>query len=114
MIKVYTIDEAKRDMDALLDDAERGGDVRIQRPDGSEFVVRPVVPDASTPIDYEECWKDLPVIGLDLTVDEIVQIVREGREYRGEGSDLNTPPVPSKATTEDILAAVRKSRETRH
>ena len=45
---VYTNDQAKRNLDAVLADATASGEVRIRRDDGTEFVLRPV-PVPSTP-----------------------------------------------------------------
>ena len=39
---VYTNDQAKRNLDAVLADATVSGEVRIRRDDGTEFALRPV------------------------------------------------------------------------
>lgn len=76
-MKVYTYSEARQKLAALLDLAAREGEVRIRRRDGSEFLLRPV----------QSMRSPLAVAGvpLDITADEIVAAVREGRE-RDPGS----------------------------
>lgn len=39
---VYTNEQAKRNLDAVLADASAEGEVRIRRDDGTEFTIRPV------------------------------------------------------------------------
>lgn len=71
-MKVYTYSEARQQLARLLDEARKGGEIRIKRRDGSEFAVRPVRPG---------------------------------------GSPLDVPGVETGVTREDILAALRESRE---
>ena len=71
-MKVYTYSEARQRLAQVLDEARRGGEIRIKRRDGSEFAVRPV---------------------------------------RSGGSPLDVPGVDTGLTREDILAAIRESRE---
>ncbi len=52
--------------------ARKGGEVRIERRDGSEFALRPVRSDAS-PL-------DVPGVDTDLTRDDIIAAIRESRE----------------------------------
>lgn len=73
-MKVYTYSEARQQLARLLDEARKGGEVRIKRRDGSEFAVRSV---------------------------------------RSGGSPLDVPGVETGVTREDILAAIRESRERR-
>jgi prevent-host-death family protein len=70
-MKVYTYSEARQRLAALLERARREGSVRIRRRDGQTFVVQPE-PSVDSPLDVRG-------VNLDLTRDEIVQIVREGR-----------------------------------
>ena len=71
-MRVYTYSEARQNLAALLDVAQRDGAVRIRRRDGRAYVLQPE-PDARSPLDVEG-------VDLDLTTDEIVNLVREGRE----------------------------------
>ena len=69
---VYTYSEARQNLASLLDQAIKQGEVRIRRKDGQVFVVRPQ-PSADSPLDVKR-------VDLGVTADEIVRIVREGRE----------------------------------
>lgn len=74
-MKVYTYSEARQNFASVLEQARKEGAVRIRRRDGESFVLKP---EASTgsPLDVEG-------IDLDVTTDEIVAFVREGRrEFR--------------------------------
>jgi hypothetical protein len=70
-MKVYTYSEARQNLATLLEQARREGAVRIRRRDGQSFVLRPEAQPGS-PLDVEG-------LNLDLTTDEIVAFVREGR-----------------------------------
>jgi len=69
---VYTYSEARQNLASLLDQAAKEGEVRIRRKDGQVFVVKPQ-PRAHSPLDVE-------TVDLGVTTEEIVRIVREGRE----------------------------------
>ena len=71
-MKVYTYSEARQRLATLLDEARRDGAVCIRRRDGQEFVLRPV----------DAMGSPLDVDGLDLgwSREEIVVVIREGRE----------------------------------
>jgi hypothetical protein len=69
---VYTDADLHQRTKAVLDDAKEQGEVRIKRDDGQEFVLRLAASDKS-PL-------DVPGVKTDLTVEEIVRFVREGRE----------------------------------
>lgn len=69
---VYTYSQARQRLSAVLEEAERDGSVRIRRRDGQEFELVPVERTTS-PLDVEGA-------GLDLTADEIVEAIRQGRE----------------------------------
>ena len=71
-MKVYTYSEARQNLASLLDIAQRDGAVGIRRRDGRSFLVRPERSGAS-PLDVEG-------VDLGVTTDEIVAIIREGRE----------------------------------
>jgi prevent-host-death family protein len=79
MGKTYTYSEARQNLASVLDQAEQDGEVRIIRKSGKIFVIRPDSPSRS-PL-------DVPGIQLNLTADEIVNIVREGRARGYEVSD---------------------------
>jgi hypothetical protein len=67
----FTAQQARQQLDALLDVARREGEVRIKAEDGQEFSLRPV--QTGSPL-------DIPGVDLHLSADEIVQAVRESRE----------------------------------
>jgi len=71
-MKIYTYSEARQKLATLLDQAQAGDDVRVRRRDGREFVIAPAER-ADSPLDVEG-------VDLSLSADEIVAIVREGRE----------------------------------
>ena len=62
---------ARQRLSSLLDQAVRDGEARIKRKGGQTFVIRPEPKDDS-PLDVEG-------IDLDLTADEIVDSIHEGR-----------------------------------
>lgn len=68
---VYTYSEARQKLAELLDDAANEGEVKIRRKDGRVFVVRPERREGS-PL-------DTPSIDLEMTAEEIVQFIQEGR-----------------------------------
>lgn len=78
MSTVYTFSEARQRLATLLDRAAREGEVRVRRRDGRVFVIRPETSGRS-PL-------DVPGIHLELSAEEIVQFVREGRRGAGEES----------------------------
>lgn len=71
-MKVYTYSEVRQRLAAVLDEANRSGAVCVRRRDGQSFVIRPDTP-AASPLDVD---------GVDLGIsrEEIVALVREGRE----------------------------------
>ncbi len=73
-MKVYTYSEARQRLATLLDEARRGGEIRIKRRDGSEFAVRPVARGTS-PL-------DVPGVDSGLTREEILSAIRESRQRR--------------------------------
>jgi len=75
---VYTYSEARRKLASLLDQAISEGEVRIRRRDGQSFVIRPERKEGS-PLDVEG-------IDLDITTDEILEFIQEGRRT---GYDLS-------------------------
>jgi len=73
MTAVYTYTDARQNLAVILDKAEAEGEVRVKRRDGRVFVIRPERNTAS-PLDIEG-------VDLDVTTDEIVQFIAEGRRY---------------------------------
>jgi hypothetical protein len=71
-VKTYTYSEARQQLAGLLDAATREGEARIRRRDGRVFVVQPARSKKS-PL-------DVPGVQTDVTLDEILGFVREGRE----------------------------------
>ncbi|MBN1956127.1 MAG: type II toxin-antitoxin system Phd/YefM family antitoxin [Anaerolineae bacterium] len=69
---VYTYSEARQNLASLLDQAAKEGEVRIRRKDGQVFVIR-LQPRSDSPLDVKE-------VDLGISTDDIVKIVREGRE----------------------------------
>lgn len=71
-MKVYTYSEARQRLADLLDEAQKEGTVRIRRKDGRVFVLQPA--------EVETSPLDIQGISLGITTDEIIDIIREGRE----------------------------------
>jgi hypothetical protein len=74
MASVYNYSRARQSLAALLEQAAREGEVRIKRKDGQVFVIRPELR-GDSPLDVEG-------ISLNISTDEVVQIIRDGREAR--------------------------------
>ena len=74
-MRVFTYSEVRRDLGSLLEIAQRDGAVRIRRKDGKSFILQPESRKGS-PLDVES-------VKMSVTTDEIVRIVREGREQYG-------------------------------
>ncbi len=70
-MQTYTGSE-QENLSFLLDQAVREGEIRIRRDDGAVFVLRPERTLHSA--------LDVAGINLSLTTQEIIDIVREGRE----------------------------------
>lgn len=73
MSAVYTYSEARQNLASLLEKAIREGEVRVKRKDGQIFVIIPETTDNS-PLDIEG-------IDLDLSKEEILTFIHEGRKY---------------------------------
>lgn len=73
MSAVYTYSEARQNLASLLEKAMRDGEVRVRRKDGQLFVIVPEVTGGS-PLDVEG-------VDLNLSQEEIVAFVQEGRRY---------------------------------
>lgn len=72
-MKRYTFSEVKRKLGYLLEEAQKEGSVRIQKRNGQSFLLIPELPKKS-PLDVEG------IDGGDITVDEILSFIREGRK----------------------------------
>lgn len=68
----YSFSEARQNFAAVLEKARVEGGVLITRRDGTIFEIIPV-PKKELPL-------DVPGINLDLSADEIVDVIRETRE----------------------------------
>jgi antitoxin (DNA-binding transcriptional repressor) of toxin-antitoxin stability system len=68
----YTFSEARQNFASVLDKAKAEGGVLITRRDGTIFEIHPVL--------KRDLPLDVPGIGLNLTADEIVRLIRETRK----------------------------------
>jgi len=71
-MRVYTFSEARQNFSYLLELAQKEGVVRINRRDGKSFIIQPVE-DSDSPLNIKG-------VNLELTSDEIVDFIREGRD----------------------------------
>ena len=71
-MQVYTYSEARQKLAFVLEQAEDTGKVLIKRKDGRTFALVPER-NATSPL-------DVPSIKAKITTQEIVDIIREGRE----------------------------------
>ena len=71
-MQVYTYSEARQKLATILKQAEDVGKVLIKRKDGRTF--------ALTPENSVTSPLDVPTIKAKITTDEIVEIIRNGRE----------------------------------
>ena len=74
MAAVYNYSKARQSLATLLEQAARDGEARIKRKDGQVFVIRPELR-MDSPLDVQG-------ISLNISTEEVVQIIREGRETR--------------------------------
>lgn len=71
-MQVYTYSEARQKLASVLKQAETTGKVIIRRKDGQTF--------ALTPEKIETSPLNVPTIKAKITTQEIIDIIREGRE----------------------------------
>ena len=64
--------ETEQNLSVLLEHAHQKGEVRIQRRDGQTFVLKPE--------NSQRSPLDIPGVDLDVSTDEIVGFIREGRK----------------------------------
>lgn len=69
---VYTYSEARQKLASVLEQAENTGKVLIRRKDGRTFALTPET-ELSSPL-------DVPSVKANISTQEIVDIIREGRE----------------------------------
>ena len=74
MSAVYTYSEARQNLVSLLERAIQDGEVRVKRKDGQIFVILPDTAITGSPLDIES-------IDLNLTKEEIIEFIHEGRKY---------------------------------
>jgi antitoxin Phd len=68
----FTDQQVRQQLETVLRAARSQGEARIRTQDGQEYAVRPVTSQASP--------FDIPGVDLKLSAQEIVSLVREGRE----------------------------------
>jgi antitoxin Phd len=68
----YTYSEARQNFSSVLEKAKKEGEVLIIRKDGSTFILRP--------FDKTKSPLDVKGVELNITSDEIIDILREIRE----------------------------------
>ncbi|MBK6324739.1 MAG: type II toxin-antitoxin system Phd/YefM family antitoxin [Chloroflexi bacterium] len=73
MSTVYTYSEARQNLASLLEKAIREGEVRVRGKDGQTFVITPEAVSGS-PLDVEG-------VDLNLSREDIVAFIHEGRKY---------------------------------
>lgn len=71
-MKVFSYSEARQNFASVLNTAQLEGEVCIRRRDGQSFVL--------TPSKNKRSPLDVKGIDIDISTDEIVGLVREGRE----------------------------------
>ena len=74
-MKSYSYSEARGNFATVLDEAERDGAVEIRRRDGAVFRVLPLRKSKASPLDVKG-------VKLKISADDLVAIVREGRERK--------------------------------
>jgi len=72
-MKEYSFTEARQHFSSILDEARKEGVVCVKKRDGESFYIKPVISKKS-PLDIKG-------VNLGVSSSEIVDIVREGRDY---------------------------------
>lgn len=72
-MKAYTYSEARENFASVLEEAERDGAVEIRRRDGAVFRLSRAPKSQSSPL-------DVPGVKVGVRTEELVAVVREGRE----------------------------------
>jgi hypothetical protein len=73
-MKVYTYSDARQQLARVLEEASLDGEVIIKKRDGQSYIVKPLKGSGS-PL-------DVPGVSSDISLDEIINVVRESREPR--------------------------------
>ena len=71
-MRAYSYTEVRQNLASVLDEANQTGVVQINRRDGQSFLLKPV-PVIDSPL-------DIAGINVDISTQEIIDIIREGRE----------------------------------
>lgn len=71
-MREYSFTEARKNFTTLLNDAKKDGVVCIKQRDGEVFYIKPAISKKS-PLDIDG-------VNLGISLSEIVEVVREGRE----------------------------------
>ncbi len=71
-MKEYSFTEARQHFASILDEARKEGVVCVKKRDGESFYIKPAIPKKS-PLDIKG-------VNLGVSSNEIVDIIREGRE----------------------------------
>jgi hypothetical protein len=71
-MQIYTYTQAEKDLSGVLDYAIKTGEALVKRPNGDMFVIKPQKR-KSSPL-------DVPGIQAGMSVDEIVDFIRECRD----------------------------------
>ena len=74
-MRAYSYTEVRQNLASVLDEANEKGVVQINRRDGQSFLLRPI-PVKGSPLDIKG-------IDVDISTEEIIDIIREGRERCG-------------------------------
>ncbi len=81
-MQIYSYSEARQNLAVLLEQAEDTGKVLIRRKDGQTFAVVPEKT-AASPLDVPSIKAsplDVPSIKVSMTTEQIIDIIRNGRE----------------------------------
>ncbi len=77
MRKEYTYSDARQNLSAVMDEAEKYGAVRIRRRDGSVFVL--------TKEEKKKSPLDVPSVRIDVSLEDIIESIYEGRDRVADG-----------------------------
>jgi len=73
-MRAYSYTEVRQNLASVLDEASEKGVVQINRRDGQSFILKPI-PVKGSPLDIQG-------INVDISTDEIIDLIREGRERK--------------------------------
>jgi len=71
-MRAYSYTEVRQNLASILDEANEKGVVQINRRDGQSFLLKPI-PIKGSPLDIKG-------IDIDISTEEVIDIIREGRE----------------------------------